>query len=213
MLEVEGLTVSREGRRVVTDVSFCAREGEVLVLLGPNGAGKSTLLEALVGLIPVERATVRFDGERLDSFRARAGVFAYMPDEAQLPEETTVASALGTTRLEHARDLLVRRAGALSRGEEKRAWLAWALELGRPVAVLDEPFGAFDPIQLDGVVGIVKTQAEKGTSIVASVHQMAVAERIADRVVLLAEGRVVAYGTPAELGPLEEAFRAHVAGA
>lgn len=134
-----------------------------------------------------------------------------MTDEVQLPEETTVASALGVTRLEHAQGLLARQAATLSRGEEKRAWLAWTLALARPVAVLDEPFGAFDPIQLDEVLEHVRERARGGMTIVATVHQMAIAERIADQVVLLAEGRVVAQGTPAELGPLEEAFRAHVA--
>jgi len=214
VLEVEGLSVSRDGRRVVDGVSFRARPGEVLALLGPNGAGKSTVLEALVGLIPSDAATIRFDGERIDTFKERAGVFAYMPDDAQLAEETTVASALGVrdSGLEHARDLARRRGGTLSRGEEKRAWIAWTLGLGRAVAVLDEPFGAFDPIQLDAAIEVVRAHAAKGMAIVATVHQMNVAERIADRVVMLAEGRVVASGTLDELGPLEEAFRAHVAG-
>ena len=121
--------------------------------------------------------------------------------------------AFGVERLEHAQDLVGRRAGTLSRGEDKRAWIAWTLGLGRPVAVLDEPFGAFDPIQLDGVLDVVRGEARKGTTVIATVHQMNVAERIADHVVLLSEGRVVAQGAPADLGPLEEAFRAHVAGA
>lgn len=209
MLEIEGLSVSRGGRRVVDGVSFRARAGEVLVVLGPNGAGKSTVLEAMIGLVPVDAGVVRYEGERLETFRERAGVFAYMPDEAELAEETTVAIALGG-RAELG-EIARRRGGTLSRGEEKRAWLAWALGMGRAVAVLDEPFGAFDPIQLDDAIATTRAEAEKGMTIIATVHQMNVAERVADRVVLLAEGRVVASGTPTELGPLEEAFRAHVA--
>jgi ABC-type multidrug transport system ATPase subunit len=213
VLDVTGLTVRRDGRSVVSDVSFRAREGEVLAVLGPNGAGKTTLLEALVGLLPTENAVVRFAGDRVESFRERAGVFAYMPDEARLAEETTVASALGVERLEHAADLVTRRAGTLSRGEEKRAWIAWTLSLGRPVSVLDEPFGAFDPVELDGILDLVRAHARKGSAVITTIHQMAIADRIADRVVIMHEGRVVAEGTPAELGPLEEAFRAHVADA
>jgi ABC-type multidrug transport system ATPase subunit len=213
VLEVEGLTVWRGERRVLEEVSFRAREGEVLAVLGPNGAGKTTLLEALVGLVPAEKAVVRFAGERIDTFRERAGVFAYMPDDARLAEETTVASALGVTRLEHAADLLTRGAGTLSRGEEKRAWIAWTLSLARPVSVLDEPFGAFDPVQLDGILDLVRAHARKGSAVVTTIHQMAIADRVADRVIILHEGRIVAAGTPAELGPLEEAFRAHVADA
>ena len=211
MLDVEGVTVRRDGLTIVDDVSFRAREGEVLAIIGPNGAGKTTLLEALVGLLPAQIRMLRFGGERLESFRDRAGIFAYMPDEARLPEEVSVGTALGARRLEGAEDLLARRGGLLSRGEEKRVWIAWALALSRAVVVMDEPFGAFDPVQLDGILDRVRAHAAKGATIVATIHQMAIAERIADRILLLHEGRVVASGTRAEIGPLEEAFRAHVA--
>lgn len=209
-LEVEGLRVERAGRRVVDDISFIAKEGEVLGVLGPNGAGKTTVLEAVAGLIAAERGTIRYAGERIEGFRDRAAVMAYMPDEAQLPEEVSVGTALGVRMLEGASDLLARRGGALSRGEEKRAWLAWTLAMDRAVALLDEPFGAFDPVQLDGILDLVRGRARKGAAVVATIHQMSIAERIADRVVILNEGRVVAAGTCEELGPLEEAFRAHV---
>ena len=211
MLEVEGLTVVRGGRRVVDDVSFKAHEGEVLAVIGPNGAGKTSMLEALTGLLPADVRRARFAGERIDSFGDRAGLMAYMPDDARLPEEVSVGRALGVRKLSGATELLARRGGTLSRGEEKRVWLAWTLGLGRAVAVLDEPFGAFDPVQLDDVVALVRSHVEKGIAVVATIHQMAIAERIADRVVILHEGRVVAQGTKDELGPLEEAFRAHVA--
>jgi ABC-type multidrug transport system ATPase subunit len=213
VLEVEGMTVMRGGRRVIDDVSFTAREGEVLAILGPNGAGKTTILEALVGLVPATTRALRFGGERIETFRDRAGIFGYMPDEARLPEEVSVGTALGVRRLEGVDDFLGRRGGTLSRGEEKRVWLAWTLSMGRAAAVLDEPFGAFDPVALDGILDLVRERARKGVAVVASIHQMAIAERIADRVVILHEGRVVAQGTREELGPLEEAFRAHIAGA
>jgi len=83
------------------------------------------------------------------------------------------------------------------------------------VFVLDEPFGAFDPLQLDNVLGVVRDRARQGAAVVVTIHQMSTAERIADRIVLLAEGRSVATGTVEELrtiagvpdAPFEDVFR------
>jgi ABC-type multidrug transport system ATPase subunit len=90
-------------------------------------------------------------------------------------------------------------AGVLSRGERQRLALFSALVLGRPIVVLDEPFSAFDPLQLRDVLKAVRSMASSGTTILASIHQLADAEKIADRVLLLAEGRAIAFGSPAEL--------------
>jgi ABC-2 type transport system ATP-binding protein len=87
----------------------------------------------------------------------------------------------------------------LSRGERQRLALFSTLVLGRPIVVLDEPFSAFDPLQLRDVLGAVRSIAASGAAILASIHQLADAEKVADRVLLLAEGRAVAFGTVAEL--------------
>jgi ABC-2 type transport system ATP-binding protein len=219
VLEVRGLTVrSREGRSLVDDVSFDARPGEILAVLGPNGAGKTTLLEAVAGLRPCE-GTVRHEGRALDGFRARAQTFAFMPDDAVLPEEMSVELFL---RGEHGSSLGLERIwsrspGRLSRGEAKRVWLAWALAQERPVTILDEPFGAFDPLELDRIIAVVQGHARRGGAVIASIHQMSTAMRVADRIALLAAGRLVAEGTLDELraragtredASLEDVFRA-----
>lgn len=201
-LEVSGLTVCRAGRRVLDGVSFVARAGEVLAVVGPNGAGKTTLLEASVGLLPSTTAVLSACGAPLRSFADRARTFAYMPDDAQLPEEVSVRTLLGGAPLDRrlgVEGLLERRGAELSRGEAKRVSLALALSLARPVVVLDEPFGAFDPLQLDDVLAVVRACARSGAAIIVTIHQMSTAERIADRVVLLAGGRTVAAGTLGEL--------------
>ena len=225
-IDVERLCVSRNGRRVLDGVSFAAHAGEIVAVVGPNGAGKTTLLEAMVGLVPSTTTRLVARGAAIRSFADRAQTFAYMPDEARLPEETSVrtllaavsnASAAATdfARRLGAGALLDRRGGELSRGEAKRVSLAATLALVRPVVVLDEPFGAFDPVQLDDVLGVVRDCARLGAAVVVTVHQMSTAERIADRIVLLAEGRSVATGSLEELralagapsAPFEDVFR------
>jgi len=224
-LHVEGLCVTRSGRHVLDGVSFAAASGEIVAVVGPNGAGKTTLLEAIVGLVPSTTRLLTARGTAIPSFAQRAQTFAYMPDEARLPEEVTVRTLLSAVphvgaaadyagRL-GAGSLLHRRGGELSRGEAKRVSLALTLSLGRAVVVLDEPFGAFDPLQLDGVLGVVRDCARLGAAVVVTIHQMSTAERIADRMVLLAEGRSVASGSVSELrtlagapdAPFEDVFR------
>lgn len=205
-LDVRALGVRvREGRELLRHVSFTARAGEVVAVIGPNGAGKSTLLEAIAGLREGVTGEVRAGGRPLATFSERARTFAYMPDEAALPEELDVRTALGAaSRHDAARalgleGLLGARAGHLSRGESKRAWLAWAIAQEKPVLLLDEPFGAFDPRQLRDVLPIVRAAAEHGTTVVVTIHQMRTAELVADRLLLLASGRPVAFGTLGEL--------------
>ena len=212
LLSVEKASV-RAGRRTLVDgVSFTARAGELTAIIGPNGAGKTSLLEAVVGVRPAD-GIVRLSGEPLVRFAARARAFAYLPDQPELPAEANVrtlvehAQALATGKahalaLRRALDvapLLEKGAGVLSRGERQRVALFSTLVLERPVAVLDEPFSAFDPLQLREVLAAVRAVLEKGTAIIASVHQLSDAEKVADRVLLMAQGRALAFGTLAEL--------------
>jgi ABC-type multidrug transport system ATPase subunit len=214
VLEASAITV-RAGKRTILDgASFTLRRGEILAVIGPNGAGKTTLFEAVLGLVASETKALAFDGEAIASFRDRARVFAYVPDDAVLPEELGVRTIVGGAVTDA--ELLGRNAGTLSRGEAKRVWLALALAAKRPVLVLDEPFGAFDPVQLEGVLASVRAAAGAGSAVLVSIHQIATAEKIADRVLLLAEGKVVADGTLAEVrgehASLEAAFRARLSG-
>lgn len=226
-LDVRGLAAALHGVQILDNVSFSAGPGEIVAIVGPNGAGKTTLLESVVGLHPSRAGSVAFAGEKLRSFRRRAAVFSFVPDEAAHPSEIDVETILGTYGRDVARRqreverfglaALVRRRGReLSRGEAKCVWLAIAALLDRPVSVLDEPFGAFDPLQLDEVLPAVRAALGTRGAVVVTIHQMGIAERVADRIVMLAEGRVVAQGTLDELrehagrpgAPLEDVFRA-----
>lgn len=227
LLSVEDATLQVAGRRLVDAVGFTVRAGELTAVIGPNGAGKTSLLETVVGLRPAT-GRVQLSGQRLERFAQRARAFSYLPDQPELPPETTVrtlveharAHALGTVdgvelrRLLAIEPLLDKGAGVLSRGERQRVALFSTLMLGRPVVVLDEPFSAFDPLQLRDVLGAVRLVLETGAAVLASIHQLSHAEEIADRILLMRDGRALAFGTLAELraevgGPersLEEVF-------
>jgi len=202
-LEVVALRAQASGRTVLADVTFGASAGEIIAVVGPNGAGKTTLLECIAGL-RASTGTVRFDGRELRTFASRAGAFSYMPDELVLPSEMPVSRALGISassryakRLEIG-SLLGVRGSELSRGEQKRCQLCAACDADRPVILLDEPLGAFDPRQLRALLPVLRDVAGE-RALVLTVHQMRTAELVANRIVMLAAGRIVASGTVAEL--------------
>jgi ABC-2 type transport system ATP-binding protein len=200
-------------RTIVEGVTFQAHAGEITAVIGPNGAGKTTLLEAMTGLRRQDTGEVRVSGRRLDRFADYARSFAFLPDAGVLPPEATVrtlvehASSLGAggTSIGRLRaglalePFLTKTVGVLSRGEHQRVALFCTLALGRPIVVLDEPFAAFDPLQLRQVLGVVREVANASVAVIASIHQLADADKVADRILLLANGRAVAFGAPASL--------------
>jgi ABC-2 type transport system ATP-binding protein len=205
LLTVEGLTADRGGRRILDDVSFSvARPGEILGVIGPNGAGKTTLFECVAGLQPVTRGTM-------------AGVARfYMPDAVRPWPDQSVAWTLGlmaklsSVPLQWLPELDLervarQRVASLSKGETKRLNVALALLAPQSVLMLDEPFDGLDVRQTRNVMALLRRVQR---TLIVSIHQLTDAAKICDRVLLLNEGRVVAEGTPGELGNLEELFLA-----
>jgi ABC-2 type transport system ATP-binding protein len=206
LLEVEGLTADRGGRRILDGVSFSlTRPGEILGVIGPNGAGKTTLFECVSGLQPVTRGTV-------------AGVPRfYMPDAVRPWPDQTVAWTLRMMARISGTDvnwlpeldlqrLAGQRVASLSKGETKRMNVALALLAPQPVLLLDEPFDGLDVRQTRNTMALLRRMER---TLILSIHQLTDAAKICDRVLLLDAGRVVAEGTPRELGDLEELFLAH----
>jgi len=231
MLTVRDIVVRVGARTLLDGVGFEASPGEIIAVIGPNGAGKTSLLEAVLGLRRTHAGSVHVAGKPLVTFFERARAFAYLPDATELAPELDVRAvvkhalarrARATSLVERLREelgvtsLLDEPCGVLSRGERQRVGLFAALAVDRPVVILDEPFSAFDPLQLQDVFAAVKHVADSGASIVATVHQLGDAGKIADRFLLLAEGRSVAWGDLAALrseaglphGTLEDAFMA-----
>src|ERR1700722_9940313 len=207
LLRCEHLTVRRAKRDVVRDVSVELRRGEVVALLGPNGAGKSTLLDALGGaLAPVEGEIER---------HGRVAIALQAPDLARRSVLANVTLALAwwcvprRERAARAREALAtmgaahlarRRADTLSGGERRRVHLARALAVAPDILLLDEPFAGLDAETranlLEGAVSAFRSR-ERATLVV--VHDRAEAWALADRLLILIEGRIAADGPPATL--------------
>lgn len=215
-LRVEAVSVLVGAISILNRVTFTVEAKQVTAVIGPNGAGKTTLLEALVGIRSVSTGRVVVDGRALPSFRERAARFAYLPDQSALPPELDVRTLVAhaercsnrtTSTTEIAETLAIgqllhKPVGGLSQGEQKRLQLFCTLLLGRTIVVLDEPFSAFDPLQLRDVFAAIRAIADSGAAVVASMHQLTDAERIANKVLLLAGGQSLAFGS---LGELREA--------
>ena len=201
-------------REVLTGVSFEVSRGELLALLGPNGAGKTTTVEILEGYRRVDRGSVRVlgldpvkDGARL---RPRIGL---MLQEGGIDPRTTPREALrlyarfyrdpeDPDRLLELVDLgnaAGTRYRRLSGGEKQRLGLALAL-IGRPeLLVLDEPTAGMDPAAKQATRERIAALRAAGTTILLTTHELGDVELLADHVAVLDRGRLVAYGTPAEL--------------
>ncbi len=230
MLRVRGLTKRFGGIRVLDGVGFELPPGEVLGLIGPNGSGKTTLLECLAGLLPVESGEATLDGSPLPVSRRKEVLF-YLPDgltpwaSARAGFVLEVMARLldgegAVPELVHALELdeiLPYRVGTLSKGQRKRLLLALALLAPRRVLLLDEPFDGLDLRQTRAAIGLLRRHAIRtGRALMVSVHGLVDAARVADRLLLLTDGRVVGSGTLDELrqrvgrpeADLEEVFLA-----
>ena len=213
-LRVAGLAKSYGRRRAVTDVSFTAEAGEIVAVLGPNGAGKTTTVEVLEGFLRRDAGAVEVlgqDPERAGrAWRARIGM---MPQATNLEPELTVRETLQlyaglypapraiaeVLEMTGLTDDAGTRAGALSGGRPRRADLALAI-IGDPeLLFLDEPTTGFDPAARRLTWQTINTLAEAGSTVILTTHYLEEAERLADRVVVVAAGRVVANATPAEI--------------
>jgi len=215
VLAVFGLAKSFGAYQALADVSFQVLPGEILGLIGPNGAGKSTLLECLTGLLPADSGTVHWQG-REAAPGERKNLFWYQPDNTLVYPDQKIRTTLAFFCRVHGapasrREQLVRELDlsavldkpmrTLSKGYRRRVHLAVALLSRRPLLLLDEPFDGFDIRQSLGVMDLLRRfrTREGNRTLVLSIHQLSEAEKICDRFLLLARGRVLAVGTLAEL--------------
>jgi iron complex transport system ATP-binding protein len=224
MIEARALTVRLDGTLIVDGVDLDVAEGEWVTIIGPNGAGKSTVLRAIGGLLPF-RGTVRLGADLLTglSRRERARTVATVAQSPVVPPGMRVLdyALLGRTPFipalgrESASDLAAvdevlaaldltafagRRLDTLSGGERQRVFLARALAQGARILLLDEPTSALDIGHQQEVLELVdRLRGDRGLTVLATMHDLSTAGEYADRLVLLARGRVVAAGTPREV--------------
>lgn len=221
-LSVESLQVAWRGQTCVQDLSFQVQSGELLALIGPNGAGKSTVLRALAQLLP-HQGRVLLDGEDLARLaphqRARRLAYLAQGDQVAWPLQVRDFVALGRLphqgrwRLAsvsktdqnavdaalsamHLTDMAERHLHALSGGERARARLARAMAVQAPLLLADEPVAALDPYHQLSVMELLRAQCNAGHAVVVVLHDLTLASRFCDRVLLLQGGQAVACGAP-----------------
>ena len=224
MIRVRGLGVRLGGVLVVDGVDLDVAAGEWVTIIGPNGAGKSTVLRAVGGLVAYT-GDVELDGVALAALgrRTRAKTVATVAQQPVVPPGMRVIDyvLLGRTPYiaplgrESASDLSVvdevlgaldlesfadRRLDTLSGGERQRVFLARALAQGGRILLLDEPTSALDIGHQQEVLDLVdRLRAERGLTVLSTMHDLSIAGEYADRMVLLDDGRVIATGTAREV--------------
>lgn len=222
-LAARNLSVRLGGRAAVRGVSASLGAGSLVGVLGPNGAGKSSLVRALLGLLPFEGAAT-LDGEDVRRL-PRAGIarrVAYLPQGQALHWPVSVERLVMLGRLPHlapfsrpgagdraAAARAMTRAGVthlgdrtateLSGGERARVLLARALAVEAPALVADEPLAGLDPAHAIGVMELLRTEADAGALVAAVLHDLGLAARFCDRVLVMADGALVADGPPAHV--------------
>jgi ABC-2 type transport system ATP-binding protein len=229
-LQATDLTKRYGEEDAIKGITFAANAGEVLGIVGPNGAGKTTLLEILVGLIPADSGNVLWRGETMPASHRKKAMF-YLPDGIRPYQDrftldvlnffagvyghsaAEVSAVIASVELAPA---LRKRVCTLSKGYNRRLLLALGLLTPQNVLLMDEPFDGFDLRQSRNIVQVLRKEAARGRALILAIHQLADAERVCDRFLLLAGGRVQGIGTLHELqlqtgvpqGSLEEIFLA-----
>ncbi len=216
--DLRDIGVTLRQREVFRDVSLTISAGEMVGLIGPNGAGKTSLMRAALGLIPhaghsaIARLTAR----------ERAGMVAWMPQSREIAWPITVERLVALGRLPHlpptgtlpeqdralinqAIDRLDldplrgRAASRLSGGEQARALIARAVAQDTPILMADEPIAGLDPAHQISTMRVFRDLADEGRAVLVSIHDLGLAARHCTRLILMAEGGLLADGPPADV--------------
>jgi len=238
-IEFERVTKTYGGRRAIADISFRVERGAFCALVGPSGAGKSTLLRMVNRLVPMSEGAIRLEGEditRLEPVALRRRI-GYVVQSIGLFPHWTIAQNIATvprllhwpeTRIaERVRELLAlmrldpgttaeRYPHQLSGGQQQRVGVARALAADPDVLLMDEPFGALDPITREELrIELGRIHQATGKTILFVTHDIDSALEAADVIAILRNGALVQFGTPAEIlaCPADDFVRDFVGGA
>jgi lipopolysaccharide export system ATP-binding protein len=222
MLKAHGLRKRYRNREVVRDFGLTLDAGEVVGLLGPNGAGKTTCFYMIVGLVPADAGQILLDERDITAdpmyARAKRGV-GYLPQEPSVfrrlsvadnirlvlelrddldraGRERELASLLDELQIGHVDD---QPGASLSGGERRRVEIARALAARPRLMLLDEPFAGVDPISVGEIQRIVRHLTDRGIGVLITDHNVRETLGICDRAYIMAEGAVLAQGTPDEI--------------
>jgi len=232
VIKVVDLVKHYKHRKVVKEVSFHIRQGEVVGLLGPNGAGKTTTFYMIVGFIHADSGSIHLNAEEITDVpmfrRARLGI-GYLAQEAsvfrKLTVEQNIMAILENTPLsreqrrarmdELIQDLRIghvrkQKAYTLSGGERRRTEISRALALEPRFLLLDEPFAGDDPIAVYDIQEIIQRLKDKGLGILITDHNVRETLKITDRAYIMNEGKILVSGSSEDLVNNEEAKRIYL---
>uniref|UniRef100_UPI003FA6F983 urea ABC transporter ATP-binding subunit UrtE n=1 Tax=Salmonella enterica TaxID=28901 RepID=UPI003FA6F983 len=219
MLKVEGVNQYYGGSHILRGLGFEARAGEVTVVLGRNGVGKTTLLKSLVGLVPIKSGSIALDGseiQRLTPYeRVRRGI-GYVPQGREIFGRLTVednlrmglASKPGGTPIPAElyelfpvlKQMLGRRGGDLSGGQQQQLAIARALAAGPKLLILDEPTEGIQPSVIKDIGRVIRKLANRGDMAIILVEQYYdFAAELADQYLVMERGEIVARGRGADM--------------
>lgn len=224
-LRAEGIEVAYDGDPVLHDLTVDVPDGQVTTIIGPNGCGKSTLLRALARLQPVSKGTVLLDDRPIQAQPSRdvARVLALLPQSPIAPEGLLVRDLVARGRHPHQRwfaqfspadeeavrdalrqtsteELADRPLNALSGGQTQRAWIAMTIAQQTELLLLDEPTTYLDLAHQVEVLNLVcRLNQQHGRTVAMVLHDLNLAARYSDHLVLMAAGRIVARGEPAQI--------------
>ncbi|HEX9507220.1 MAG TPA: LPS export ABC transporter ATP-binding protein [Myxococcales bacterium] len=228
LLSARGLVKSYRGRKVVNDVHFDVKQGEVVGLLGPNGAGKTTSFHLVLGLTALDRGSVTLDDHQLTHLplhrRARLGI-GFLPQEASIFRKLTVrqnflavlelnkgldrqalaaraASLIDEFGLQHVADS---RGETLSGGERRRVEIARSLIPSPRFILFDEPFAGVDPINVGDLQKQIGRLKSRGLGVLITDHNVRDTLRICDRAYIIVHGRILEEGTPSQIAQSDQA--------
>lgn len=223
MIELVNVCAGYDRKEILHQIHLKLEVGKVTVLVGPNGCGKSTLLKTLVRILPCTSGEILIDGVNLKNIKTRqlAQKVAYLPQSRRIADISVLRlvlhgrfSYLTYPRKYRGKDIeIARRAlewadmadkeeenvSRLSGGMQQKAYIAMALAQDADTVLMDEPTTYLDIVHQIRLMEMAKRMAHEGKAVVMVLHDLSQALRVADRVVVMEEGYIRAYGTPEEV--------------
>ena len=222
ILTAKGISMSINKRVILRKIDFEINKGEIFGLLGPNGAGKSVTFNVLLGIMKADHGNVFVEGTRITNFaiheRAKKFRIGYIPQndsvfkglscinnlkaiaeitiKDRVKQESVVEELLSEFNLSHLRNVI---ANNLSGGERKKLVIARALVNNPKILLMDEPYGAVDPINIDMIKKIIIDLQKKGVSVLITDHSAQNVLSIVDRCSIISGGEIITSGKPKEI--------------
>lgn len=233
MLRVQDVCSAYDGREILHKVNFSIKSGEITVFAGPNGCGKSTLLKTMIGILPKTDGNIWVDGRVMESYKSEelAKKIAYLPQNRNVPDITVKRMVLHgrfpyltyprryrkidmeiaekAIRQVGMESYMYKSISQLSGGMQQKVYIAMALAQDTPVIMMDEPTSFLDIVYQMKLMDISRELAAQGKTIVLVLHDIAMAMRIADRIIVLKDGCIKGNGKPEtvfESGVLDKVF-------